>query len=62
MPQYNHDLMHCSQSTCNKKKDCYRYWLGQEMKNHGWQYASFYHPEKPVLDGCEYYVKKEYFE
>lgn len=32
--------MHCSQSSCNQRKDCYRYWLGQEMKNHGWEYTA----------------------
>ena len=50
-------MMHCSQHECKKKKDCYRYWLGENLKNSGFQYASFYYPEKPVIDGCEYYLK-----
>lgn len=62
MPKYNHDLMHCSQGMCSKRKDCYRYWLSKEMKNHGYEQASFYYPDKPVLGGCEFYIKKEYFE
>ena len=62
MTQYNRDMLHCNQSQCNKKDQCYRYWLGKNMKANGYQYASFYHPEKPVLEGCEFYIKKEYFE
>lgn len=61
MPHYNHDMLHCSQEQCEKKDQCYRYWLGKEGVNHGFQYASFYHPEKPVTEGCEYYVNKDYF-
>ena len=29
MPTYNSDMMHCRQEDCKKKKQCYRYWLGQ---------------------------------
>lgn len=57
MPTYQHDMMHCSQKECKKKKDCYRYWLGENIKHSGFQYASFYYPENPVIDGCEYYLK-----
>lgn len=62
MPQYCHDYMHCSQDSCKKKDQCYRYWLGKEIKNSGFQYASFFYPEKPVTDGCVYYIDKNYFE
>ena len=54
-------MMHCSQEQCKLKDQCYRYWLGQEIKNTDCQYASFYHPEKPVTEGCEYYINKDYF-
>ena len=62
MPHYQNDLMHCSQGMCSKRKDCYRYWLGQNMKANGYEQASFHYPEQPVLDGCEFFIKKEYFE
>ena len=26
-PRYQHDMMHCSQERCEKKKQCYRYCL-----------------------------------
>lgn len=29
MPSYNGDMMHCRQEHCEKKEQCYRYWLGQ---------------------------------
>ena len=58
MPQYFHDYMHCSQDQCKKKDQCYRYWLGQNARGT----ATFYHPEKPVTDGCEFFIKKEYFQ
>lgn len=61
MPQYNHDMCHCAQEQCRLKDQCYRYWLSQNFKGHGFQYASFYHPDKPVIEGCEYYVNKDYF-
>ena len=54
--------MHCSQDSCKKKDQCYRYWLSQNFEGHGFQYASFFHPEKPVTDGCTYYINKNYFE
>ena len=62
MTQYNRDMQHCNQSQCKKKDQCYRYWLGQEFKNMDNQYASFYMPDKPVTDGCVYYINKDYFE
>ena len=62
MPIYCRDMMHCSQDSCKKKDQCYRYWLGQEIKNTDFQYASLFHPEKPVTDGCTYYINKDYFE
>ena len=61
MPQYNHDMMHCSQEQCKKKDQCYRYWLGKNFKEHDFQYASFFYPEKPVNEGCEYFIKTEYW-
>ena len=61
MPQYNHDMLHCSQEQCKLKDQCYRYWLSQNFKGQGFQYASFYHPEKPVTEECEYYINKDYF-
>ena len=54
--------MHCSQEECKLKDQCYRYWLGQELENTGFQYASFYHPEEPVTNGCNYFIRKEYFD
>ena len=49
-------------STSARKKDkCYRYWLGKEIKNSGFQYASFYYPEKPVTEGCSYFIDKKLF-
>lgn len=61
MPIYTHDMMHCSQRTCTKKDSCYRYWLGQEYNNHGWDFASFYYPQKPVKNGCDNYLNiKDY--
>ena len=62
MPIYNHDMMHCHQEQCKKKDQCYRYWLGQEIKNTDFQYASCYHPGQPVTEGCKYFIKKEYFD
>lgn len=61
MTQYNRDMLHCNQSQCKKKDQCYRYWLGQEIKNTDNQYASFYMPDKPVMDGCTYFINKKYF-
>ena len=61
MLHYQHDMLHCSQDSCKKKDQCYRYWLGQEIKNTDYQYASFFYPEKPVIDGCTYFVNKDYW-
>lgn len=61
MPHYNRDMMHCSQEQCKKKDQCYRYWLGQNFKSSGYQYASFYLPEKDVTEGCEYYINVNYW-
>lgn len=56
MPHYHHDIMHCSQEQCNNKDTCYRYWLGQELKNTDYQYASFYYPQnKEDIENCRYY-------
>ena len=62
MPQYFHAIMRCSQEQCPKKDQCYRYWLGQNFQGHDWRNTNFYHPEKPVTDGCSYFIDKNYFE
>ena len=62
MIQYNHDMLHCSQEQCEKKYQCYRYWLGQEIKKMDYQYASFYQPDKPVTGGCVYFINKNYYD
>lgn len=59
MPTYIHDMMHCSQHICQKRGKCYRYWLGQHIKESGFQYASYYHPEKVVSEGCQYFLNLE---
>lgn len=57
MPHYNSDYMHCSQSACNKKDKCWRYWLGQHCKG----IASFYYPSEPKTEGCEHFLNvKDY--
>ena len=62
MTHYDHNMMHCAQDQCKKKDQCYRYWLGQEIKNTNWPYASYYLPDNPVTDGCEFYINKDYFD
>lgn len=62
MPYYNRDMMHCAQDQCKKKDQCYRYWLGQNEKYSASPYASYYQPDKPVTDGCEFYINKDYFD
>ena len=60
MTDYQHDMMHCNQGSCPKKDSCYRYWLGQEIKNTDWVYASYYNPvEGTDLSLCNYYVKND---
>ena len=60
MPRYNHDMMHCSQEQCDKKDQCYRYWLGQNLIENGFRYASFYYPEpNKDLRNCIYYLNKK---
>lgn len=57
---YQHDMMHCSQDQCQRKDQCYRYWLGKEIKNAGYQYASFFYPQKPITDNkCKYFINKK---
>lgn len=55
MPQYQNDMLHCSQEQCKLRDKCYRYWLGKEIKHSGFRYASFFCPEQPVTDGCKYF-------
>ena len=61
MPYYQHDMMHCNQSRCEKKDQCYRYWLAQEIKNTEYQYASAYapDPEEELGDKCELFLDLE---
>ena len=61
MPIYFHDIRPCSQEQCKKKDQCYRYWLCKEVKGTGRQ-AVFYIPEKPITEGCIFFINKEYFE
>lgn len=61
MIQYNHDMMHCLQHQCERREECYRYWLGKEAPKRGTLYASTYNPEQPVTDGCVYFIKSTYF-
>ena len=61
MLPYINDMLHCNQHTCNKKDECYRYFLGQEIKNSGFTFASFFSPQEPVTEGCHFFLnKKEY--
>lgn len=62
MPHYQNDMMHCYQDSCKKKDQCYRFWLGENIKYSGWKCASFFNSDKPITNGCEFYIKKEYFE
>jgi len=62
MPQYNGDMMHCAQDQCKKKDQCYRYWLWQNAKYSAAPYVTLYQPEKPVTDGCVYFINKDYFD
>lgn len=56
MPSYQHDMMHCSQEECKLKDNCYRYWLGQELKNTEYLYTSFFMPQnKEDIKNCRYY-------
>lgn len=56
MAAYNHDMIHCSQYTCAKKNKCYRYWLGENIKNTGFTLASYFYPKVPVVDGCKHFL------
>ena len=59
---YNHDMMHCSQKQCPKRKTCWRYQLGLDMMGHGYTLASFYFPSiNEDLSNCEYYIDKRQY-
>lgn len=59
---YNHDMCHCNQDKCSKKDECYRYWLGIDLKNHNFQYATFYMPKNEQdLNDCKFFIDKEYY-
>ena len=58
---YNHDMTHCSQKECVKRNECYRYWLGTEMKKQGFKFASWFCPKQTIIDGCKYFLNiKDY--
>lgn len=59
MPTYQNDITHCSQERCTKKDECYRYWLGENIKNTGFTLASYFRPKAPVVVGCEYFLDKK---
>lgn len=59
MTNYQHDMMHCSQRECKRRDTCYRYWLGEHIKESGFRCASYYYPQEPVIDGCEHYLTME---
>lgn len=59
MPTYNNDMLHCAQHTCARRGLCYRYWLGENIKNTGFTLASYIRPKAPVEDGCEYFLDKK---
>ena len=50
-------MTHCSQKECVRRNECYRYWLGKEMKKQGFQYASWFCPKQKVTEGCKYFIK-----
>ena len=52
MPYYIEDMMHCQQRKCNKREECYRYWLGQHAKG----LVTMYMPKEEVTNGCDYYL------
>ena len=58
MPTYSHDYTHCHQTRCTLKDKCYRFWLGLEIKNTDYKYASFYIPsaDKELDDKCEIFL------
>lgn len=57
MPTYTNDITHCAQTRCKQKDKCYRYWLGQEIKNTGWRYAYYYRPTEVELNGdCNFFT------
>ena len=58
MLPYIHDMLHCKQQTCKLKDKCYRYFLGQEVKNSGFTTASLFSPQEPVTEGCSHFVNK----
>jgi hypothetical protein len=54
---YCNDMMHCHQTTCKLKDECYRYWLGENIKNTEFTLASYFYPKEPVVEGCRSFVK-----
>ena len=56
-PSYIHDFAHCSKNECKLKNLCYRYFLGQEIKDTDWTCASFVMPDKTGNE-CAYFLNK----
>lgn len=56
-PHYNGDYAHCRASSCARKNECWRYWLGQQ-KMEG--IVTMYFPKEPVTN-CELFLNiKDY--
>ena len=55
MATYQHDMMHCSQANCQLYDNCYRAWLGKNIRNYGWTTA-FYYRGKAVGNDCEFFL------
>lgn len=62
MLPYINDMLHCNQQTCKKKDECYRFFLGQEIKNSGFTFANFYIPKVPVTEGCYFFLNKKNYD
>ena len=57
MPHYNSDYMHCCASSCKRKDECWRYWLGQQKVS---GFVLMYFPDEPVVE-CEHFLNiKDY--
>ena len=57
-PTYCHDYAHCGKKECPLYEKCYRGFLDREIKNTGYEYATYFEP-KEVGDKCEYFMEIE---
>jgi hypothetical protein len=57
-PSYQNDMAHCGQDACKLKDICYRFFLGQEIKNTEYSIASFVRPAK-IGNDCRYFLNKD---